>query len=63
MDKNITDDDRIIIGVREWAIQQTLLYGSDVSTPKPVPVDSILNYAGRLEKFVLGEIKNKEAKV
>jgi len=55
MDKNITDGDRIIIGVREWAIQQTFLY-----TSQEAPIDTILNRAGRLEKFVLGEIKPEE---
>ena len=58
MDKNINDNDRIVIGVREWVIQQTLLH-----TDEDVPMDVILNRASRLEKFVLGGIKEEEKKV
>ena len=68
MDKNINDHDRIIIGVREWAIQtaagdffvDTNLIEAIRKTRCAKP---IIEMATALEEYVLGGIVSKEKTV
>jgi len=48
MDRNINDNDRIVIGVREWAIEKVYEKGDDVEIR--------LKTASKLEEFVLRDI-------
>jgi len=64
MDKNINDNDRIIIGVREWAIEQTVREDMwkwlPLTNKEIYDLDSILEVAMKLEEHVLRDIKDKE---
>ena len=54
MNRNISEEDRIVIGVREWAIQETLKClkdGVDVHNKKQPK--TVMGMAEQLEKFVL----------
>lgn len=59
MDKNINDDDRIVIGVREWAISETMRNLSPLATidAREIKenVNKVVEYAKGLEKYVLRE--------
>jgi hypothetical protein len=61
MDKNIDDNDRIVIGVREWAIQEILRDGLQMDRwnrpNSPPDTKAICEIAKRLEEYVLGGIK------
>ena len=60
MDKNINDNDRIIIGVREWAIGETLKSLDPWLNPNAREVKDnvgkVVEYAKGLEEYVLREI-------
>ena len=61
MDKNINDNDRIIIGVREWAIETVLEKGLALDRwlqKGEVSIDgeSVIEQAGKFEEYVLGGI-------
>lgn len=53
MNKEINEFDRIIIGVREWAVGETLRQGHFVGQG----VDTATDYALKLEEYVLRGIK------
>jgi len=62
MDKNISDNDRIVIGVREWAIQTALgdkWVGMNlVAETRTTGETNILRrIAAELEEYVLGGIR------
>ena len=63
MDKNISDNDRIVIGVREWAIQ-TVLGDKWLETNLVKEIREggstkvLLEMASRLGSYVLGGIKD-----
>lgn len=52
MNKEINELDRMIVGVREWAVQET------VRGLGFVQVDSVVECAEELEKYVLKGIKD-----
>lgn len=54
MNKEINELDRMIIGVREWAVEETLSDGSY----KGFEAEKMLEYAKKLEEYVLGGIKD-----
>jgi len=68
MDKNIIDDDRIIIGVREWAFKTVLsdpwcghnweMDRVDKKEASKRTTKDLLETAKKLEKYVLGGIKD-----
>ena len=62
MDKNINDNDRIIIGVREWAVQEVLNWNDGVllGEDKIKRTDILTGIAQKLEEYVLRDIKDKE---
>jgi len=68
MDKYINDEDRIVIGVREWAIQ-TVLGDKWIESNLVKDVrdrgttESVVKIAEELEEYVLGGITSKEIKV
>lgn len=64
MNKEINEFDRMTIGVREWAIERVLceesLWEDAATFPKiREDVGIILEAAGKLEEFVLGDIKEE----
>ena len=65
MDKNISDNDRIVIGVREWAIDSVFTKGFGLDRwlqpdqkEKRINADVVVEIATELEKYVLREIKD-----
>ena len=52
MDKNISDNDRIIIGVREWAVKEAYLIHYDVLQDHP-NIAGIVKTATELEEYIL----------
>jgi len=56
MNRLINDEDRMVIGVREWAIEIAIdkEKGSGVMNYE---AEKIVEYAGKLEKFVLRGIE------
>ena len=67
MDKNINDNDRIIIGVREWAVETIFKLGMGMDRwlqkEGAMPdTKTVLEEATRLEEYVVREILNREAK-
>ena len=68
MDKQTNELDRIIIGVREWAIQTVLgdkwIEGNLVKDVRDGgTTESMVKIAKELEEYVLGGITSKEIKV
>jgi len=73
MDKNINDNDRIVIGVREWAFKTVLSdpycgqnweedrVGRDEA--KKRTTESLLGTAAKLEEFVLRDIGNSVTEI
>ena len=60
MNKEINDNDRIIIGVREWALRETLRSIDPWIHPdrKEIKEDAgkVIGFAQKLEEYVLGGI-------
>ena len=70
MNKNINDDDRIIIGVREWAVDTVFIKGFGLDrwllvteADKKIDAKVVVEIAQELEEYVLGGIVSKEATV
>jgi len=70
MNKNIIDDDRIIIGVREWAVDTVFIKGFGLDrwllvteADKKIDAKVVVEIAQELEEYVLGGIVSKEATV
>jgi len=67
MNKNINDNDRIIIGVREWAVETIFRLGMGMDrwlhNEDAMPdTKTVLEEATKLEEYVVREILNREAK-
>ena len=58
MNKNIDDNDRIVIGVREWAIHEVFQegFGLDRWLASTIDASVVVEIAKELEKYVLGDI-------
>jgi hypothetical protein len=63
MDKNINDNDRIIIGVREWAIDSVFTKGFGLDRwlliteeDKKIDAKAVVGVAQELEEYVLRDI-------
>ena len=70
MNKNIIDDDRIIIGVREWAVDTVFIKGFGLDrwlliteADKKIDAKVVVEIAQELEEYVLGGIVSKEKTV
>jgi len=70
MNKNINDDDRIIIGVREWAVDTVFIKGFGLDrwlliteADKKIDAKVVVEIAQELEEYVLGGIVSKEKTV
>ena len=70
MDKNINDNDRIIIGVREWAVDTVFIKGFGLDrwllvteADKKIDAKVVVEIAQELEEYVLGGIVSKEKTV
>ena len=63
MNKIIDDHDRIIIGVREWAVHEATKVYYDVLENNHPSADEFLNTVAKLEEYVLGGIVSKEKTV
>jgi len=67
MDKNIDDNDRIIIGVREWAVDSVFTKGFgldrwliNTDEVKMIVASVVVGIAKELEEYVLRGIKDEE---
>jgi len=64
MNKEINDIDRMIIGVREWAVETTLRNTTEWANPNTggyaPSAGNVVGYAKELEKYVLGGIKETD---
>ena len=56
MNKEINELDRMTIGVREWAVEETI---RDVGF-QGIEAKVVLGYAKKLEEYVVGGIKEEE---
>ena len=62
MDKNINDNDRIIIGVREWAVHEATTIHYDLLAEKLTDASALVETATKLEEYVVREILNRGTK-
>ena len=67
MDKNINDDDRIIIGVREWAIETVFTKGLEADRwyqhDKIPDTKAVCELASQLAEYVLGGIQGANSRL
>lgn len=57
MNKEINDNDRIVIGVREWAVKEAMSIHFDLFKDNP-DIVGVVKTATELEKYVLEGFKD-----